>query len=134
MEAIETGARNLSEAAPVQPQKSHAPKQRLKTLKDLDRRTTAARNAYALRDQIIVDLGGRNALSAMQRVLVDHVATLAAVLGDLAAKYLANEDVDMVRYATLANSQRRLLADLGLERRALDVTPDLRDYIKEGGP
>jgi hypothetical protein len=109
-------------------------KRRLKSLKDLDRRTTAARNAYALRDQIIVDLGGLPALSAMQRALVDHVATLAAALGDMAAKYLAGENTDMIQYATLANSQRRLLADLGLERRALDVTPDLRDYIHGAAP
>ena len=128
------------ETAPIVPEYTDAPerppspKQRLKTLKDLDRRTRASKAAYALRNEIIADLGGNNALSAMQRVLVDHIATLAAVLGDLAAKFLANEDVDMVRYATLANSQRRLLADLGLERRALDVTPDLRDYITGGGP
>lgn len=107
------------------------PKQRLKTLKDLDRRTVAAKAAYALRADIIADLGGSSALSAMQRVLVDHVATLAATLGDMAAKYLAGEDTDMIRYAVLVNSQRRLLADLGLERRALDVTPDLHDYIAE---
>jgi hypothetical protein len=70
----------------------------------------------------------------MQRVLVDHVATLAAALADMAAKYLAGEDTSMVVYATLANAQRRLLADLGLERRAQDITPDLRDYIKEAAP
>ncbi|WP_287150944.1 hypothetical protein [Mesorhizobium sp.] len=30
----------------------------------------------------------------------------------------------------LTNAQRRLLADLGLERRALkDITPSLRDYV-----
>ena len=110
------------------------PKRRLKSLADLDRRTTAARHAYALRDQIIADLGGLPALSAMQRALIDHVATLAAALGDMAAKYLAGENTDMIQYATLANSQRRLLAELGLERRALDVTPDLRDYIQGAGP
>jgi len=120
-----------AECAPKRPP---GPKRRLKCLQDLDRRTGAAKAAYALRAEIIADLGGPSALSAMQKVLVDHVATLAAALADIAAKYLAGEDTSMIVYATLANSQRRLLADLGLERRARDVTPDLRDYIKEAGP
>jgi hypothetical protein len=65
----------------------------------------------------------------MQRALVDHVATLAAALSDMAAKYLAGEDTSMVVYATLANAQRRLLADLGLERKAVDVSQSLANYI-----
>jgi hypothetical protein len=109
-------------------------KQRLKSLKDLDRRTAAARNAYALRDQIVLDLGGPSALSAMQKVLVDHVATFAAALGDLAAKYLAGETADMIQYAVLVNSQRRLLADLGLERRSVDVTQNLSSYLASHRP
>jgi hypothetical protein len=141
MEVIETGGRNLSEAAPIVAEsaatkRQPGPKRRLKCLADLDRRTAAAKAAYALQGEIIADLGGPNALSAMQRVLIDHVATLAAALGDIAAKYLAGEDTDMVRYATLANSQRRLLADLGLERRAIDVQQHLSTYLaaKRGQP
>jgi hypothetical protein len=109
-------------------------KRRLKSLADLDRRTAAAKTAFALRDQIILDLGGEASLSAMKRVLVDKVAILEASLNNLAAAYLAGEAVEMIRFATLANAQRRLLADLGLERRAHDITPDLRDYIKEAAP
>lgn len=120
------------ETAPIlaeRPTKRPPGKQRLKSLKDLDRRTGAARAAFILRDQIVGDLGGPTALSAMERVLVDHVATLAAALGDIAAKYLAGENTDMIQYATLANAQRRLLADLGLERRAIDVQQHLSTYL-----
>ena len=105
------------------------PKRRLRSLADLDRRTNAAKAAYALQGEIIADLGGPNALSAMQKVLVDHVATLAAALGDIAAKYLAGQDADMGAYATLANAQRRLLCDLGLERKAVDVHQHLSSYL-----
>lgn len=69
----------------------------------------------------------------MRRVLIDKVAILEASLNDLAAAYLMGQPSDMLKFATLANAQRRLLADLGLERRALDVTPDLETYIKGAG-
>ncbi len=35
----------------------------------------------------------------------------------------------MTAYTTGANALRRLLADLGLERRMRDLTPSLHDYI-----
>ena len=112
------------------PQK-RPPKVQLRTLRDLDRRTTAARAALELRDSIIADLGGGDALSTMKRAIVDSAATLGAMLEDMAAAYLAGDGTDLSLYATLANAQRRLLADLGLERRARDVTPDLHSYLKE---
>jgi hypothetical protein len=70
----------------------------------------------------------------MKRAIIDNVAVLGAALDNIAYRYLAGEPVELIKFATLANAQRRLLADLGLERRALDVTPDLRDYIKEAPP
>jgi hypothetical protein len=101
---------------------------RLRSLDDLDKRTNAARAAFDLRSAIADDLGGLETLSAMQKALVDNCALLGAALGDLAAKYLAGEGTDLAQFATLANAQRRLLSDLGLERRAKDVT--LRDYVR----
>ncbi|MCC6001899.1 MAG: hypothetical protein JJU19_13715 [Pararhodobacter sp.] len=35
----------------------------------------------------------------------------------------------VARYTTATNALRRLLVDLGLERKARDVTPDLHSYI-----
>jgi hypothetical protein len=109
-------------------------KRRLKSLQDLDRRTANAKAALALRNSIVADLGGEAALSAMKRAIIDNVAVLGAALDNIAYRYLAGEPVELIKFATLANAQRRLLSDLGLERRALDVTPDLRDYIKEAPP
>jgi hypothetical protein len=92
-------------------------------LADLDRRTNAAKAAFDLRDSFIADLGGEDAVSAMKRAVVDSAAALGAMLEDMAASYLAGEGADLGLYATLANAQRRLLTDLGLERRAKDITP-----------
>jgi hypothetical protein len=106
-------------------------KLRLRTLADLDKRTTAARAALELRDAITSDLGGDATLTAMKRAIVHNSAVLGAMLEDMAIAYLAGEGADLSLYATLANAQRRLLADLGLERSARDVTPSLHDYLKD---
>ncbi|MCF6099827.1 hypothetical protein [Mesorhizobium muleiense] len=104
-------------------------KVRLKTLDDLDRRTTAARVVFELRDSLAADLGGKPNLSVMKLELIDNVACLGAMLKDAAANYLEGKPIDINEFMSLTNAQRRLLADLGLERRALkDITPSLRDY------
>ena len=105
-------------------------KVRLRSLGDLDRRTSAAKAAFQLRNSITADLGGSDALTTMQAVLVENAALMGAALADMAARYLAGEGADLALYCTIATAQRRLLTDLGLERRANDITPDLRNYIK----
>jgi hypothetical protein len=106
-------------------------KVRLRTLADLDKRTSAARAAFELRNAISNDLGGDVTLTAMKRAVVHNAAVLGAMLEDMATAYLAGDGTDLSLYATLANAQRRLLCDLGLERKARDITPDLRNYIKD---
>ena len=119
------------DSAQIEAGSSPGTKRRLKALSDLDRRTTAAKAALALRDAITEDLGGEARLSAMERAIVQNVAVLGAALDDIACRYLAGEfeSLEMGGYATLANAQRRLLADLGLERRAVDVQQHLASYL-----
>lgn len=100
-----------------------APKVRLRSLGDLDRRTRAAQAVFALRDELASDLGGLDRLSAMQRELVENTAVLGAMLKDAAASYLSGEPVDLAEFMALTNAQRRLLSDLGLERRMQNITP-----------
>jgi len=104
---------------------------KLKSLADLDRRTAAAKSAFDLRDRIISDLGGADRLSAMQCELIDSVALLGAAIKDMGASYLSGRPVDLAECATLMNAQRRLLADLGLDRKTRDITPDLSDYVNQ---
>lgn len=108
---------------------SKGPKARLRTLDDLDRRTRAAQATFELRDQIAKDLGGIDRLSAMKREIVDSAALLGAMIKDAGATYLSGDPVDLGEFMALTNAQRRLLADIGLERRARDVTPSLQDII-----
>lgn len=64
----------------------------------------------------------------MQRELIDNTACLGGMLKDAAASYLQGEPVDLTEFMSLTNAQRRLLADLGLARKARDITPSLSDY------
>lgn len=106
------------------------PKARLRSLADLDGRTRTAQAVLRLRDELAEDLGGWDRLSAMQRELVENVAVLGAMLRDASATYLTGGLVDLGEFMALTNAQRRLLADLGLQRQMMDVTPDLHDYIR----
>lgn len=127
------------DAAPLDPEsKADAPrkagaKARLRTLDDLDRRTKAGQAALKLRDDIAADLGGWDRLSAMQRELVSNAALLGAMIEDAGVTYLKGEAVDLAEFMALTNAQRRLLSDLGLERRMRDVTPSARKYLASKG-
>lgn len=115
-------------APPREPSKA-----RLRTLNDLDKRTRAHRDTSELRESIAADLGGWDALSAMQAEVITAAALMGAMIRDRAASYLEGQSVDLASFITLANAQRRHLEALGLERRARNVTPDLRDYLATQG-
>lgn len=124
------------ETPPITPEKPQTSqgragaKARLRTLGDVDRRTKAGQAAFKLRDDLAADLGGWERLTAMQRELVSNASLLGAMLQDAGVAYLQGQAVDLAEFMALTNAQRRLLADLGLERKMRDVTPDLRDIIE----
>ncbi len=103
-------------------------KSRLLTLGSLDGRTMAARRARELIDAIERDLGGADRLSEGARQLVQRAAVLGAFIESCEAKWLGGEAVPLGDYLAAINSQRRVLATIGLERRARDVTP-LRERL-----
>jgi hypothetical protein len=115
-----------SAAAP--PPKS-AGKTRLLTLSHLDGRTMAARRARELIEAIESDLGGGDRLSEGARQLVQRAACLGAFIESCEARWLGGEAVDLGDYLAAINSQRRVLATIGLERRAREVTPSVTDYL-----
>lgn len=108
-----------------------AGKARLRTLEDIDKRTRAHRDTAELREQIAADLGGWDVVSAMQAEVITAAAIMGAMMRDRSAAYLAGEPVDVPAFLTLANAQRRHLEALGLERRARNVTPDLKAYLAQ---
>jgi hypothetical protein len=106
-----------------------AGKLRLLTLGHLDGRTAAARRARELIEAIEADLGGGDRLTEGSRQLVQRAAVLGTYIESCEAQWLAGEAVELADYLAAINAQRRVLATIGLERRARDITPDLGSYI-----
>jgi hypothetical protein len=113
-----------SDRTSIQPEKV-----RLRTLNHLDGRTTAARRCRDLIDEIELDLGGSDTLTAGARELVKRAAVVGAVLEDHEARWLAgDESISALTLATLGNAQRRLFKALGL-RRAQRPAESLEDTL-----
>ena len=103
---------------------------RLQTLDDLDGRTRAARHALELRDGFLRDLGGADRATVAQCEMAQRASILGAMLEDDDARWLAGQPINRQEYCTLANAQRRIVCDLGLERKQRDVTPSLNQIIE----
>lgn len=122
-----------SAAKPSQSKPKGNGKLQLLTLKDLDGRTSAAKHALELHRNLVNDLGGESNVTTAQAELCQRSAVLGAVLEDIEAKLLQGSEVSLPDYCTVINAQRRVLADIGLERRSRDVTPSrptVEAYVK----
>lgn len=103
-------------------------KVRLLTLDHLDGRTTAARRARALIEELESDMGGADRLSTAERQIVQRAAILGALVEAAEAQALAGHTVSVQELISMIGAQQRLLMSLGLQRRPRDVTPDLKEY------
>lgn len=97
------------------------------TLAGVDGRSMMARRFREITTGIESDLGGD--LTEAQKHLTARAACLACWCEEREADLANGLDFDVLQYSTVSNAMRRLLSDLGLERRARDVTPDLQAYI-----
>ena len=87
-------------------------------------------NALLLNEQ-----GGRDVCSEAEMAIIRRSATLIVALERLETKFAEQEDGgtpnQLDQYQRLSNTLRRLLESVGLKRRPKDVTPDLKDYLKQ---
>jgi hypothetical protein len=91
-----------------------------------------ARRFREITAEVECDLGGD--LTEAQRHLVARAATLAIWCEARETELAQGLEFDALQYATVSNALRRLLADLGLERKSRDVTPSLATYIRQAAP
>ncbi len=125
--AVETAVLLTGNA--IDPASKAVGKMRLLTLGHLDGRTAAARRARELIEAIEADLGGGDRLSEGSRQLVQRAAVLGTFIESCEAQWLSGEQVDLAEYLAAINSQRRVLATIGLERRARDLTTSVAEYV-----
>ena len=108
---------------PIQQSSGLAPGQ----LPGVDGRTWAARRYRELVAHMASDLGGD--LTAASTAIVCRAAALITWTEKAEAEFATTGQIDIQTFTTATNSLRRLLADIGLDRRELDVTPTLEQYL-----
>jgi hypothetical protein len=112
------------------PQKRHA-RSRVtngtELLPDIDGRSAMARRYRDVMQQLTSDAGGDP--SGAQQAIIRRACSLIVVCEQAEAELLAGVKLNVAEFVTATNSLRRLLQDLGLERKAKDVTPTLASYI-----
>src|SRR5262245_57434811 len=100
-----------------------------RVLANTDHRTAWMRRLRDLVAQHLIDLGGEEATSQAEQVLVRRAAMLVVQLEMMEARWAANggeaPPKEIETYQRASNSLRRLLKELGLQRRPRDVTPSL---------
>jgi hypothetical protein len=97
-------------------------------LEGVDGRSALARRYRDILAQLTSDIGGDP--SEAQNIIVRRATTLAVWCEQAEAKAAAGNELSIGEYATATNSLRRLLLDLGLERRMRDITPSIDAYLK----
>jgi hypothetical protein len=103
-------------------------------LPDVDGRSTWVRR---LRDLIAIhlsDLGGIDNVSEAERSIIRRIATLTVELERMESGFANAGEATPAQldlYQRTANSLRRLLESVGIERRAKNITPTLSDILNE---
>ena len=69
-------------------------------------------------------------MSAIQKHLVEAFAGVSIHLGDLHARLLLGEKIDITEHATAVSTMVRIATRLGLERQAKEIGPSLGDMLR----
>jgi hypothetical protein len=109
-------------------------------LPTVDGRTPWARLMRDTYHAVIQHCGGESAISELERLAARRIGALEAELIYFEDKIAAiraaggQPDAELVDlYSRVSSSQRRHCESLGWQRRARDVTPDIRTYLEQQG-
>jgi hypothetical protein len=100
-------------------------------LPGVDGRSTWVRRLRDLMGLYLSDLGGDDVVSEAERSIIRRIATLTIELERMEADFAVAGEArpdQLDLYQRTANSLRRLLEAIGLQRRARDITPDPLEY------
>jgi hypothetical protein len=98
-------------------------------LPGLDGRSAAARRFRDLVSSYISDMGGADRCSEIRLGLLRRLAATTVQAELLEARMINGEEIDVGTLCTLASTTVRISQRLGLERRARNVMPSLREYV-----
>jgi len=98
-------------------------------LDGVDGRSALARRYRDILAQLTSDIGGDP--SEAETIIIRRATTLAVWCEQAEAQVATGESLNIGEYTTATNTLRRLLSDIGLERRLKDITPSIDSYISE---
>ncbi len=99
-------------------------------LPNVDGRSLIARRYRDVAAQIVADMGGIERCSEARLQLIRRFAAAAVLAEQLEARLARGENIDVSEFSVLASTAVRIPQRLGLERRAKNVVPSLRDYVE----
>ena len=96
-------------------------------LAGIDQRSLPYREYQDTVADLVSHLGGEP--TAVELAIAEEAAGLIVWCRSARSALLKGEKFDVAAYTTGVNALRRLLADIGQERRLKDVTPTLTEYL-----
>ncbi len=93
----------------------------------INQQSTPARRYREILAQILADIGGDP--TELQMQIARRAVSLSLWAESIEARLVSGDEVDIATFATVANALRRLLGDLGIGRRAIDITQPLDRYL-----
>jgi hypothetical protein len=98
-------------------------------LPGVDGRSWAGRRYREVAADLVAHLGGE--ATVPQEALIRRIAQLIIWTEQQEAAFANDPDsFDVAQFTTATNALRRMLVDLGLERKTRDIAPDLTTYLK----
>jgi hypothetical protein len=101
-------------------------------LPNIDGRSLLARRMRDIRDAIIADQGGEEAISEVRRNYIKRFSFLSARTELAEAGYINSDGkIDDVAYNLSVSTMVRVGSRIGIDRRSRDITPALKDYFDD---
>lgn len=101
-------------------------------LSDCDGRSKLARRYRDICRAIMADQGGIDRLSETRQQLIRRFAMLSVQAEEMEARLVQGGTVDLAEQSLIASTLVRLATRIGIDRRAKNVTPTLREYLEAG--
>jgi hypothetical protein len=99
-------------------------------LPDVDGRSAIARRYRDIVSAILVDQGGADQCSEARKQLIRRFAAAAVLAEQMEAALVRGEPIDLGQHALLTSTLVRIAQRIGIDRRAKNITPSLRDYLE----
>jgi hypothetical protein len=103
-------------------------------LPNVDGRSLIARRYRDIVAALASDQGGADRMSECRQQLCRRFAAAACMAENLEGRLANGESIDVAEHSLLSSTLVRLSARIGVDRRARNIVPDLRDYLAAKEP